>query len=171
VTALCVESEEQMKVATSLACAAMLLLLAVPAASQPQSLGERETLAAARLSVQELRRILEVIEESAYDTPDSWTKELRARRVDLGAGPGLVLQGTTLLCGGTGNCQLFIFRKVNDQWVSLFGRDQAPLAESFGFGPGVTHGVKDLTLATNSSAQPTQRVTYKFDGQIYRSTP
>jgi hypothetical protein len=158
-----------MKVAASLACAAMLLL-ALPAASQPQSLGDKDTLAAAQLSAKELRRILEAIEQSAYDTPDSWTKELRARRVDLGASPGIVLQGTKLLCGGTGNCQLFIFRKVNDQWVSLFGRDEAPLAESFEFGPGVTHGIKDLTLATNSSAQSTQRIKYKFDGQIYRST-
>jgi hypothetical protein len=119
-----------------------MLLVAVPSASQPQSLAETETLTAARLSAQELRRIFEVIEQSAYDMPDSWTKELRARRVDLGAGAGLVLQGTTLLCGGTGNCQLFVFRRVNDQWVFLFGRGQAPLAESFEFGPGVTHGVK-----------------------------
>jgi hypothetical protein len=79
-----------------------------------------------------------------------------------------VLQGTNLLCGGTGNCQLFVFRKANDKWVSLFGGDQAPLAESFQLGPTVTRGIKDLTVVTNTSAVTSQRVNYKFDGKIYQ---
>jgi hypothetical protein len=89
--------------------------------------------------------------------------------VDLGASPGVVLQGTNLLCGGTGNCQLFVFRKANDKWVSLFGGDRAPLAEYFQLGASVTRGIKDLTVVTNASADSSERVSYKFDGQFYRS--
>jgi hypothetical protein len=67
------------------------------------------------------------------------------------------LQGTNLLCGDTGNCQLFVFRKANDKSVSLFGGDQAPLAESFQLGPIFTRGIKGLTVVTNTSADSTAR--------------
>jgi hypothetical protein len=146
-----------------------IVFFVCPALPQAQSLGPRDTFAAAKLSPKEMREIITGVEPSAYDTPDSWSNELRAKRVDLGGSPGIVLQGTKLLCGATGNCQLFVFRKVNDKWVSLFGEDQAPTAEFFQLGPSVTKGIKDLTVVTNSSAESTQRVTYKFDGQFYRS--
>ena len=146
-----------------------IVFWAIPAFSQADSLGPKDTFAAAKLSPKEMREIISGVEKSAYDTPDSWGTELRAKRVDLGASPGLVLQGTNLLCGGTGNCQLFVFRKADDKWVSLFGGDQAPLAESFQLGPSLTQGIKDLTVIRNASADSSQRVRYKFDGQIYRS--
>ena len=132
-----------------------------------ESLGEKDTIAAAKLSAKEQREVIDAMERSAFDMPDSWEKELRAKRVDLGGSPGIVLQGTKLLCGGTGNCQLFMLRKVNDEWASLFGDEQAPLAESFHLGPGVTHGIKDLTVSTNSSAEASKRTIYKFNGQRY----
>jgi hypothetical protein len=146
-----------------------IVFLVIPAFSQADSLGPKDTFAAAKLSPKEMREIISGVEKSAYDTPESWSNELRAKRVDLGGGPGVVLQGTNLLCGGTGNCQLFVFRKANDKWVSLFGGDQAPLAESFQLGPSVTQGIKDLTVVTNAGPDSSQRVRYKFDGQLYRS--
>ncbi len=109
------------------------------------------------------------LEQSAYDTPDSWTKEVRIRKIDLGEAPGIVAQGTNLLCGGTGNCQTWVFRKADNKWISLFGNDQAPLAESFQLGPSITNGIRDFTIVTNSSAKKSQRVTYKFDGKLYRA--
>lgn len=145
-----------------------IVFLAIPAFSQADSLGPKDTFAAAKLSPKEMREIISGVEKSAYDTPDSWGNELRAKRVELGDSPGVVLQGTNLLCGGTGNCQLFVFRKANDKWVSLIGGDQAPLAESFQLGPTVTRGIKDLTVVTNTSAVTSQRVSYKFDGKIYQ---
>lgn len=120
------------------------------------------------LSVEERRQILAAVAQSAFDAPDSWEEELSAVRVDLGRSPGIVLRGTKLLCGGTGNCQLFVMRKTNGAWVSLFGHEQAPLAESFELGPGVTQGIEDLTVTTNTSAAAGERVTYKFDGRSYR---
>ena len=145
-----------------------LLSVAVGLA-QMQTIGPGETLAAAKLSPGEVREIIAGVEQSAYDTPDSWEKELRVRRVNLGSGPGLVVRGTSLLCGATGNCQMWLLRKVDGRWVSLFGADEAPVAEGFQLGPDSTNGVKDLAISANISAAGEKRTTYKFDGKVYRA--
>jgi hypothetical protein len=133
-----------------------------------KTLGTADTFAAAKLMQQEVSQLIPALEQLAYDVPDSWNTELRAKRIDLGNSAGLVLEGTNLLCGGTGNCQIFVFRKVNDRWISLF-QGQAPICEAFTFGPGTRNGVKNLTVTDNQSAETTHQVTYQFDGQFYRS--
>lgn len=151
-------------------CVALSALLCASgfALPQMQSLTAKDTWAAAKLSATEIQQITAAIEDSAFDTPDSWVQELRVRRVDLGAAPGIVAQGTKLLCGGTGNCQIFVLRKTNGKWTSLFGTEQAPIAESFQLGPAAAHGIKDLTVAANSSVESSAHLTYKFDGNVYR---
>jgi len=67
-----------------------------------QSLGPKDTFNSVGLSAKEVP--VEEMEQSAYDTPDDWKKELRVRRTDLGNNPGMMVQGSKLLCGGTGNC-------------------------------------------------------------------
>jgi hypothetical protein len=146
-----------------------ILLCASSALAQAQALGPKDTFAAARLSAKEVHEITDGVEQSAYDVPDSWESELRVRRVDLGNVSGMVVQGTKLLCGGTGNCQTWVFRKAEGKWVSMFGGDQAPIADSFQLGPTSTGGVKDFTITANSSAEASHRVTYKFDGKLYRA--
>jgi hypothetical protein len=106
--------------------------------------------------------------ELAYDIPASWNTELRAKRVDLGSSPGLVPEGTDLLCGGTGNCQIFVFRRVNNRWISLF-KGQARICEAFTIGPGTYKRHKELKGATNQSAETAQRVAYQFEGRFHRS--
>jgi len=138
--------------------------------AQMQSLKPSDTFSAAGLSPKEVRDVINGVEQSAYDIPDSWEQELRVRRVNLGLTPGLVVEGTMLLCGGTGNCQTWVFRKSNGKWVSMFAGDQAPLAESFQFGPSATRAIKDFTIHTNSSAEAGKRVTYKFNGRFYRAS-
>jgi len=91
-----------------------ILLFMAAAIAQMQTVGVNETINAAKLSASEVREIITGVERSAYDTPDSWGKELRVRRVDLGSGPGLVVRGTSLLCGSTGNCQTWVFSQ--DEW-------------------------------------------------------
>src|SRR5258708_39816501 len=120
-----------------------ILMHASPARTQMQSLG-KDTFVASRLSAKEIHEIVEELEQSAYDTPDSWQNKLRVKRVDLGASQGVVIRGSTLLCGGTGNCQTWVFRKADNKWVSLFPKDHVPIAESFRLGPHVTAGIKDL---------------------------
>lgn len=144
-------------------------LFASAAIAQMQSLTPKDTFAAAKLSPKEVHEIEQGVELSAFDTPDSWTRELRVRRIDLGAAPGLLVQGSSLLCGGTGNCQMWVFRKLNGRWLSLFGTQEAPLAESFQLGPGISNGVKNLTIVANTSAEAGKRVTYKFDGKLHRA--
>jgi hypothetical protein len=143
--------------------------VSIAAQGQVQSFGAHDTLAASHLSQKEIRQVIDEVEQSAFDTPDSWEKELLARRVDLGGRPGLAVRGSNLLCGGTGNCQTWIFQKVNDKWISLFPPDKVPVVESIRLGPHVTAGIKDLTVSTNSSAQDAQTVTYSFDGKFYRA--
>lgn len=146
-----------------------VLVCATPAMSQMQSLGPKDTFAASRLSATEIHEIVEQVEQSSYDTPDSWERELRVKRVDLGANPGIIVRGSELLCGGTGNCQTWVFRKAEGKLVSLFPSDQVPLAESFSLGPLRTAGIKDFTVFTNSSAASGRTVAYKFDGKFYRA--
>lgn len=136
--------------------------------SQTETLSLNETFSSAHLAAEDSAEIIAAIENSAYDVPDSWLDELRVRRVDLGHVPGLVVQGTNLLCGGTGNCQLWVLRKVAGKWTSLFASEQAPIAEGFSLGPTVTHGVKDLTIISNEGADISDRVIYKFDGKAYQ---
>jgi hypothetical protein len=126
-----------------------------------------ETFASAKLSGKEIRDIISAVEQSADDTPVSWEKELRVRRVDLGGGAGLVVRGTRLLCGATGNCEMWVFRKAKDRWVSLF--EDPPIAEGFEFASAVTNGLKDLTVTANLSADTFQRTDYRFDGSVYRA--
>jgi hypothetical protein len=123
-----------------------VLFVAKPALPQMQSLGAKDTFNSVGLSAKEAQEIVEEVERSAYDTPDDWKKELRVRRVDLGNSPGLVVQGSELLCGGTGNCQTWVFRKRDNKWMSLFPNDRVPIAEGFRLGPGITGGIKDFTI-------------------------
>jgi hypothetical protein len=146
-----------------------VFFVAVNAATQLQSLGARDTFRAAALSSAEVKEIVKQVEDSAYDVADDWESELHVRHVDLGASPGLILQGTKLLCGATGNCQTWVFRKAHNNWILMFAKDDVPIAEGFRLGPGVSGGIKDFTVQANSSAEAEQTVTYKFDGKHYRT--
>jgi hypothetical protein len=146
-----------------------ILFVAVTAATQLQSLGSKDTFRAAALSSADIKEIVKQVEDSAYDIADDWESELRVRHVDLGASPGLILQGTKLLCGATGNCQAWVFRKAHNNWILIFAKDDVPIAEGFRLGPGVSGGIKDFTVWANSSAETERTVTYKFDGKLYRT--
>jgi len=61
---------------------------------------------------------------------------------------------------GRETAQIFVFREVHDRWISLF-QGQAPIGEAFTFGPGITNGIKNLTVAANQNAETAQRLTYQ----------
>jgi hypothetical protein len=152
--------------------AVLLFILAtvcLSASAQMGHLQNAETIAKIKLSPPELKQIVSAVEATAFDAPDSWEKELRARRISLRAVPGLVLQGTDLLCGATENCQLFVFRRAGKNWAPLFAGEQAPLVEGFSFGPEARQGIKDLHVIANSSAEKRTHATYRFDGKFYRA--
>ncbi len=149
---------------------ALAIATASLASAQIEHLRNDETIAKIKLPAAELKQIISAVEAIAFDSPNSWEKELRARRISLGSAPGLVLQGSDLLCGGTGNCQVFVFRRVGKDWLSLFQAQQAPVVEGFTFGPEARNGIEDLHVIANSSAQKSTHVTYRFDGKFYRAS-
>ncbi len=153
----------------TLAPAVILVLTAVTVAlAQTQRLRDDETIAKLNLSATELKQVISGVEAAAFDFPDSWEKELRGRRLSLGAAPGLLLQGTELLCGGTGNCQIFVFRRVGKNWAPLFAGEEAPIVEGFSFGPASRQGIKDLHVVAHEAAGKAASTVYRFDGEFYR---
>jgi hypothetical protein len=133
-------------------------------------LDENDTLRGARLTPSEQQQVFEEVAGISFDTPDSWEAELRVRRVILGGvEEGLVLQGSSLLCGGAGNCEAFVLRRVNSKWIAMFD-EQAPIASGFGFGPESSNGLKNFVIAANLSAEMEKYAVYKFDGKLYRAS-
>jgi hypothetical protein len=116
-----------------------------------------------------MARIFKQVEETSFDYPDSWQSELRVRRVSLGDTDGLVIQGTKLLCGGTGNCQTWVFRRSNERWISMF-QHQAPIVSAFGFENKTSRGVRNLATLAHVSAETTAYSAFAFDGNFYRGT-
>jgi len=156
-----------------LSCALTLLSLAATGQNvvfpKMDHLKNNETFHSAKLSATAIKQISEEIEATAFDTPDSWESELRVRGVPLGETSGLVLQGTKLLCGATGNCQTWVLRRADDHWLSLF-KNQAPIASGFGFDEKTTNGIQRFVVAANSSAADSKYVVYDFDGKFYRES-
>jgi hypothetical protein len=131
------------------------------------ALRKDETFLAANLRAAERKQILEQVEATSFDVPDSWPSELRLRRLPLGEAEGLVIRGTRLLCGGTGNCETWVFRRSGGQWLNLF-RQPAPVISGLGFTRETTGGIKNLYVRANSAAEKESRTLYKFDGEFYR---
>jgi hypothetical protein len=154
-----------------------LILMLSTAAAPPatprfptmESLKRGETMQSAHLSEAEIVQLQGQLGKTSFDAPASWDKEVRVRRLSLGAVDGLVVKGTELLCGATGNCQIWVFRRVAGRWVNLFP-EQAPLASGFGFSEPVKQGIKRLVLSSHTSAEQTDYREYEFDGSLYRNT-
>ena len=132
-------------------------------------LEEGDLFRVARVTPSEEEQVFDEIAGISFDTPDSWESRC-VRRVNMGGiEEGLVLQGTTLLCGGTGNCETFVLRRVNSKWIAMFD-EQAPIASGFGFGPESSNGIKNFVIAANESAESEKYTIYKFDGKLYRTS-
>ena len=125
------------------------------------------TFRAAGLSAVEIRQVVAQVENSSFDTPDSWDEELRVRRVPWVESEVLVVRGTRLLCGATGNCQVWVFRRAGKQWRSTFEKD-APLASGLGFTDRTTAGLNDLLLVSSLGGDKDRYTHYRFDGKFYR---
>jgi hypothetical protein len=129
---------------------------------------DTDDIAAAKLPPAEVKQILDQVEETSFDTPDSWQAELRLRRVPIAGGDGLVVRGTALLCGGTGNCQTWLFRRSNGAWAKMFD-GEAPIVAGLGFGRHVSHEIPDLIATAPLSASASTYFVYVFDGTVYRA--
>jgi hypothetical protein len=144
-----------------------VLTAAQPAPPAMDHLRPAETVSAARLTPAEKRQIFRQLDDTSFDTPDSWDTEALVRRVRLGDSDGLVIQGSKLLCGATGNCATWVIRRQKDGWRNLFSGD-APLASTFAFADVLTNGVPNLVLETRLSADVTRRTVFRFNGAFYQ---
>jgi hypothetical protein len=108
----------------------------------------------------------ELRDESGGPTREWFEVEFLARRLDMGEGPdnGLLLQGTQTLCGVTGNCQMWLFRKVNGKWTIVL--DDA-LSAAFKFAPPKHNGLFELMVMGHGSAASTPLSVLWFDGTKY----
>ena len=133
-----------------------------------QRLKDTETIQAAHLSAEETKEILEEVESTSFDVPESWESELRVRRQQIGGAEGLVIQATKELCGGTGNCQTWVFRRATGKWLAMFEK-QAPIISGYAFGKEL-HGMENFIGAENISAETSNYGVYVFDRTFYRLT-
>jgi len=132
-----------------------------------KDLSANETFRAAKLTAAEQEQIINQVENSSFDVSDSWETELRVRRISLGQANGLIIRGTRLLCGGTGNCETWVFRQSSEKWLNMF-EQQAPIVSALGFEQEASGGIKNLLVSANTSAATERRILFKFDGKIYR---
>jgi hypothetical protein len=88
-------------------------------------------------------------------------QRIRARRTDLGNGPGFVIEGTGCLCDA-GNCEFWI---VTADMHTLFEGS----AQTYALLPSMTANHFDLVMATHLSMMESTRALYTFDGSEYQS--
>jgi hypothetical protein len=145
-----------------------LFAVAQQAAGTMDHLRPTETVASARLTAAEKREIFGELDKTSFDTPDAWDAEALIRHVRLGDSDGLVIQGSKLLCGATGNCEIWVFRKTPHGWRNLFNGN-APLASAFDVDSVKSNGVPNLVLETHVSADVTRRTVFAFNGSAYQA--
>jgi hypothetical protein len=133
--------------------------------------GDRDTRAAVGLARSEFEEIVAEVEKTSFDVSDNWEAELRLRPIPMGKSEGLIVRGSTLLCGATGNCQTWLMRRENGRWMSLFvtGGATPPIITGFGFGDHISHELPDVIVAAHISANLSSYDVYVFDGHAYQS--
>jgi hypothetical protein len=138
----------------------------LPPVDWVKALDDQETFAATTLTGAEQKQVLDQVQATSFDTPDSWTDELRVRRISLGRTDGLVICGTRLLCGATGNCETWLFRRANGRWLNMFD-GEAPVVTSVGF-VKQTKNVRDVVATAHVATGTATWTQYAFDGRFYR---
>lgn len=134
-----------------------------------KDLRETETWSAAKLTPGEQKEIIDQLESTGFDTPESWQNEVRVRRISLGETEGLLIRGTKLLCGATGNCETWVFRRFAGKWLNLFD-GEAPIVSGFGFSSEATGGIRDFYVSSEISAGKEAQIQYKLGGRVYRQS-
>lgn len=161
---------ERLVVLTAALAGVISILLPVQSATAGEGLAEvlsapraDDTLAAAGIRGRDLASLVAQISSTAFDTPASWSSELRARYIRADGEHFLVIRGTHLLCGGTGACQTWLFQRRASRWLSVIAGDP-PVADWLGLGRRSQRGRRDLIAVAGLCLH-----VYVFDGRLYRS--
>ena len=132
-----------------------------------QSLNSSDTFANAHISKATQTRIAELLEQNSVDWDRGRLSQLRARRVSLmpEKNDGLALLSTaTEDCGATGNCFFTILQQNEKGWRVVL-RETA--IEGFTIINDTHHGLYDIKLSTNDSAESSLLYVAAFDGNEY----
>jgi hypothetical protein len=131
---------------------------------KPQS---GDTLATARVSKASQAEIADLLEKNSADWDRGRIAQLRARRVALTPGKldGLALQSSASEdCGATGNCFFLIVQEQGKAWRVVLNETAI---EGFSITKQTHHGLYDLELSANDSAQTSTLSVMAFDGSVY----
>ncbi len=69
------------------------------------------------------------------------------------------------LCSPTGNCEVWIFRQLGDQYSVILKRGAV---QNFTIQPTITHGFHDIVLGQHGSATEQGLALFRFDGLKYQ---
>ena len=132
-----------------------------------QSLNSSDTFSAAQISKADQAEIAELLEKNSVDWDRARVSQLRARRVALTPGDkdGLAVLSTAPVdCGVTGNC-FFAVLQLKDKGWRVVLRDTS--VDGFAITRRTHHGLYDLELSSNDSADTSRLYVMAFDGTLY----
>jgi hypothetical protein len=113
-----------------------------------------------------LSRLLSTLSHGAgadLRSPAALEKKLLARHVDMGEGvdKGLDVHGRDELCGASGNCATWFFRRSHEKWILVLG---GTWPGAFAFIPPKHNGLLDLVLVMHLSAAEAPTDVWQFNG-------
>lgn len=124
-----------------------------------------DRLTGARLSDRERAMIFAQVKATSFDVPSNWASELVARRTKLGSSDYLIVRGSDMLCGSTGNCQTWLFRRTGRGWINAIS-GKPPIISSLGF--RTSRGRFDLVGCRSVSSIATDCTTWHLDKGKFR---
>jgi hypothetical protein len=152
-------------------CILLLLAWQVAAGGQPRpsriSLNSGDTFAAAQVSQASQAEIADLLEKNTVDWDRGRISQLRARRVALTPSKRdwLALQSSAAVdCGATGNCFFLIVQRQRRGWRVVLNESAI---EGFSITKQTHHGLYDIELSANDSAETSTLYVMKFDGSVY----
>jgi hypothetical protein len=154
-------------------CAQLVVLLVWQAGTLAQapavmtSLTSSDTFANAQISQAEQTEIFELLEKNTVDWDRGRAPQLRVRRVFLTSGKkdGLAVLSTAPDdCGATGNCFFMVLQQRENRWRVVL---HETAIEGFRITTQMHHGLYDVELSGNDSAESSSLFVMAFDGTEY----
>lgn len=138
-----------------------------PHASRPQQPWKESLAPAARgTHIPVPQPILKELKANPNDCPPETEPERADAFLVRGVRATIVaIRGhSSCYCGATGNCQLWIYRRLHGKYEELL---QTGNVSGFGFLKSKTNGLPDLVIWSHDSAQRSPGALWKFDGTSY----
>ena len=142
-------------------------MAATQSRSGMESLNPSDTFANAQISKAAQAQIADLLEQNSADWDRARISQLRVRRVSLTPekNDGLVLLSTASEdCGATGNCFFTILQQNEKGWRMVL-RETA--VDGFAITKETHHGLYDVKLSANDSAESSTLYLAAFDGTEY----